>query len=111
MDTGPVNLGLSVGGIVGLLAQFAHGSFVMALGSRKYMSLGVIFSGLIYITMGHVHEIRQFYLLYMTKILRRYFFYDRRLLSELSRCAWESLKVFIHPHTGGLGSWHYNFHL
>jgi hypothetical protein len=29
------------------------------------------------------------------KILRRYFLYDRRLLSELSRCAWDSLKVFF----------------
>jgi hypothetical protein len=30
------------------------------------------------------------------KILRRYFLYDRRLLSDLSRCGWESLKVFFH---------------
>ena len=29
------------------------------------------------------------------KILRRYFLYDRRLLAALSRCAWESLKIFI----------------
>jgi hypothetical protein len=29
------------------------------------------------------------------KILRRYFLYDRRLLSELSRCAWEALKIFL----------------
>ena len=29
------------------------------------------------------------------KILRRYVLYDRRLLSELSRCAWDSLKVFF----------------
>ena len=29
------------------------------------------------------------------KILRRYFLYDRKLLSDLSRCAWESLKVFL----------------
>lgn len=29
------------------------------------------------------------------KILRRYFFYDRSLLSDLSRCGWESLKVFF----------------
>jgi hypothetical protein len=28
------------------------------------------------------------------KILRRYFPYDRKLLADLSRCAWESLKVF-----------------
>jgi hypothetical protein len=30
------------------------------------------------------------------KILRRYFLYDRGLLSDLSRCGWESLKVFFH---------------
>jgi len=29
------------------------------------------------------------------KILRRYFLYNRSLLSELSRCGWESLKVFF----------------
>ncbi|MFQ5950084.1 MAG: transposase zinc-binding domain-containing protein [Nitrospiria bacterium] len=29
------------------------------------------------------------------KILRRYFLYNRTLLSELSRCAWESLKLFF----------------
>jgi len=29
------------------------------------------------------------------KILRRYFLYDRRLLADLSRCAWGSLKVFL----------------
>ena len=29
------------------------------------------------------------------KILRRYFLYDRKLLAKLSRCAWESLKVFV----------------
>lgn len=29
------------------------------------------------------------------KILRRYFLYDRRLLSGLSRCGWESLKLFF----------------
>jgi hypothetical protein len=29
------------------------------------------------------------------KILRRYFLYDRKLLVDLSRCAWESLKVFL----------------
>jgi hypothetical protein len=29
------------------------------------------------------------------KILRRYFLYDRNLLSELSRSAWEALKVYL----------------
>jgi hypothetical protein len=29
------------------------------------------------------------------KILRRYFLYDRKLLTDLSRCGWESLKVFF----------------
>jgi len=31
------------------------------------------------------------------KLLRRYFFYDRKLLLELSRCIWESLKIFLQP--------------
>lgn len=30
------------------------------------------------------------------KIIHPYFLYDRNLLSDLSRCAWESLKVFLH---------------
>jgi len=29
------------------------------------------------------------------KILRRYFLYNRKLLADLSRCGWESLKVFF----------------
>ena len=29
------------------------------------------------------------------KLLRRYFLYDRRLLFELSRCGWETLKAFF----------------
>ena len=29
------------------------------------------------------------------KILRRYFLYDRKLLSDLTRCAWETLKEFF----------------
>jgi hypothetical protein len=29
------------------------------------------------------------------KILRRYFLYDRKLLAGLSRCAGESLKIFL----------------
>jgi hypothetical protein len=31
----------------------------------------------------------------LPKILRRYFLYDRSLLSELSRCAWEALRAFF----------------
>ena len=31
----------------------------------------------------------------MPKFLRRYFLYDRKLLSGLSRCGWESLKEFV----------------
>ena len=31
----------------------------------------------------------------LPKILRRYFLYDRKLLADLSRCAGESLKVFL----------------
>jgi len=33
------------------------------------------------------------------KILRRCFLYDRKLLSEMSRCAWESLKDFFQETT------------
>jgi len=34
------------------------------------------------------------FILSIPKILRRYFLYDRKLLSCLSRCAWEALKEF-----------------
>ena len=39
----------------------------------------------------------------LPKILRKYFLYDRSLLSGLSRCGWESLKVFFQGgfHEGG----------
>jgi hypothetical protein len=29
------------------------------------------------------------------KILRRYFLYDRKLLSDLSRCGWLALKLYL----------------
>jgi hypothetical protein len=35
------------------------------------------------------------FILSIPKILRRYFLYDRKILSDLSRCGWESLKVFF----------------
>ena len=35
------------------------------------------------------------FILSIPKILRRYFLYDRSLLSDLSRCGWESLKAFF----------------
>ncbi|MBU1745768.1 MAG: hypothetical protein KJ649_12865 [Proteobacteria bacterium] len=34
------------------------------------------------------------------KILRRYFLYDRKLLADLSRSAWESLKAFLQDAVG-----------
>jgi len=34
------------------------------------------------------------FILSIPKLLRRYFLYDRKLLSYLSRCAWEALKEF-----------------
>jgi hypothetical protein len=38
---------------------------------------------------------RRFIIPGIPKILRLYFLYDRALLSELSRCAWETLKMFL----------------
>ena len=35
------------------------------------------------------------FVLTIPKILRRYFLYDRKLLSDLSRCGWETLKEFF----------------
>jgi hypothetical protein len=37
----------------------------------------------------------QHFVFSIPKIRRRYFLYDRKLLADLSRCAWESLKVFM----------------
>ena len=42
-------------------------------------------------------------MLSIPKILRLYFLYDRKLLSDLSRCGWEALKVFYT--TGGGFNW------
>jgi DNA-directed RNA polymerase subunit RPC12/RpoP len=38
---------------------------------------------------------RRHFVFSIPKILRRYFLYDRILLADLSRCAWDSLKVFL----------------
>jgi ribosomal protein S27E len=38
------------------------------------------------------------------KILRRYFLYNRKLLADLSRCAWESLKVFLREGWGQISN-------
>jgi hypothetical protein len=38
---------------------------------------------------------RRHFVFSIPKILRRYFLYDRKLLHDLIRCAWESLKVFL----------------
>ena len=38
----------------------------------------------------------------LPKILRRYFLYDRKLLASLSRCAWESLKIFMQSRPVGM---------
>ena len=42
------------------------------------------------ISVDHCH-----FVFSIPKTLRRYFLYDRSLLSELSRCAWETLRVFF----------------
>ena len=39
--------------------------------------------------------LRRHFVFSLPKILRRYFLYDRPLLSELSRCAWETLRLFF----------------
>ena len=36
------------------------------------------------------------YGLSVPEMLRRYFLYDRKLLSKLSRCGWEALKLYFH---------------
>ena len=38
------------------------------------------------------------------KILRRYFLYDRSLLLELSRCIWETLKIYYQQGVPGKNS-------
>jgi hypothetical protein len=37
----------------------------------------------------------RYFVFSIPKILRRYFLYDRKLLADLSRCAWDALKVFL----------------
>ncbi|MBU2490404.1 MAG: MFS transporter, partial [Proteobacteria bacterium] len=60
-----VNLGLALGGVVGLFAQLAHGSAVMRLGPRKYMTAGALCSAVVFAALGRVSSIHAFYGLYI----------------------------------------------
>ena len=41
----------------------------------------------------------RYFVFSIPNILRRYFLYDHHLLHDLSRCAWELLKVFLQETT------------
>ena len=57
---------------------------------RKYSPFGEWLCANVLKKVPHRH-----FVFSIPKILRRYFLYDRKLLHDLSCCAWESLKVFI----------------
>ncbi|MFP4474483.1 MAG: MFS transporter [Desulfatibacillaceae bacterium] len=60
-----INLGLAVGGIVGLFSQLIHGTVVMRTGPRVYMGLGAVISGFTFMAMGRVTDIYAFSALYV----------------------------------------------
>ncbi len=57
---------------------------------KRVVEFGEWLCGHVLKTVPHRH-----FVLRIPKILRRYFLYDRSLLSELSRCAWESLRTLL----------------
>ena len=57
---------------------------------KRVVELGEYLCEEILKTVPHRH-----FIFSIPKILRKYFLYDRNLLSNLSRCGWESLKVFL----------------
>jgi len=57
---------------------------------KRVVEFGEWLCGHVLKTVPHRH-----FVLSIPKILRRYFLYDRSLLSELSRCAWQSLKTLL----------------
>jgi sugar phosphate permease len=60
-----INYGLSLGGMIGLMAQYVHGTLVMRFGPRIYMGVGAVFSGLTFAAIGLAQSINAFYLLYI----------------------------------------------
>jgi hypothetical protein len=83
--------------------QYGFFRFYVKMVIYRYLDCGILHNGfarvrrkdcgheyLLAFSCKHCHFIFR-----IPKILRRYFLYDRRLLFELSRCAWDSLKVFF----------------
>ncbi|MBW1988690.1 MAG: MFS transporter [Deltaproteobacteria bacterium] len=60
-----VNLGLTMGGMAGLLAQLAHGTLVMRIGPRKYMAAGAALSAAVFAALGRAETLLAFYGLYV----------------------------------------------
>lgn len=61
-----INYGLSLGGVIGLMAQYVHGTLVMRFGPRIYMGIGAVLSGFTFAAIGLAQSINAFYLLYIS---------------------------------------------
>ncbi len=64
-----INLALGLGTLVGFAAQFFYGTLVMRLGPRTMMAAGGVLAGVCFIFLGHVHQMWQFYFLYLVTFL------------------------------------------
>ncbi|MEW5733402.1 MAG: MFS transporter [Thermodesulfobacteriota bacterium] len=60
-----VNLGLTAGGVAGLLFQFVHGAVVMRIGPRRYMAVGALCSGAVFALLGRLTSLTAFVWLYV----------------------------------------------
>jgi len=64
--------------------------FCPSCGQKRAVEFGEWLCGHVLRAVPHRHWVFS-----IPKILRRFFLHDRKLLVELSRCAWESLKTFL----------------
>ena len=67
-----------------------RGHFCPSCHQKRVVEFGAWLCEEVFKEVPHLH-----FVFSMPKILRRYFLYDRKLLSDLSRSAWETLKEFL----------------
>ena len=71
---------------------FKRRHFCPSCHQKRVVEFGEWLCGNVVKAVSHRHVV-----LSIPKILRRYFLYDRKLLSALSRCAWEAVSEYLQP--------------
>ncbi|MFH1134771.1 MAG: MFS transporter [Pseudomonadota bacterium] len=64
-DRTGINLGLAMGALCGMFSQLPFGALVMKVGPRVMMLIGPLISGTIFILLGRVESLWQFFLFYI----------------------------------------------